>query len=88
MHIMLQIRTAKKIVKSYQIHFFASAAPTMGNCFNRGDTVEIGRRSIAIRGMIAEGGFSFVHKAQDLNSKENFALKRILTQTAEVHFVS
>ena len=55
----------------------------MGGCLARGQTFDIGGRSIICTDMIARGGFSFVYHGEDKKSKEKFALKKILAQTSE-----
>jgi serine/threonine protein kinase len=48
-----------------------------------GGAVTINDRAFAVGRRLGEGGYSFVHLATDRHSKKQFALKRMLCQTAE-----
>ena len=50
-------------------------------CF--GQRVRVNARELKLKRQIAEGGFSFVWRAVDVHTGEEFAIKQVLCQTAE-----
>ncbi|GAB6028806.1 DnaJ (Hsp40), sub C, member 6 [Chamberlinius hualienensis] len=57
---------------------YLSGATTKDDNDFVGQIVEVGSSKLRVKKVIAEGGFAFVYVAQDLNSGNEFALKRLL----------
>ena len=45
--------------------------------------IQLGNKSIALVNLVAEGGFSYVYKAMDVNTNNKYAMKKIIVQSSE-----
>ena len=45
--------------------------------------IQVGNKSIALIDMVAEGGFSYVYKATDVNTRTKYAMKKIIIQSSD-----